>query len=373
MRVLIIDDEEDDFILTRDALRESQEGELELRWIADFETAQKAICQDEFDVVLLDYYLGAHTGLELLVYARQQLCKTPIILLTRWKDRTVDLAGMQAGAVDFLCKSELRPQELERAIRYAIERARLQLERDRESERLLDEYQRLQQVERVSSIGLLASSVAHEINNPLCGTIGLARALGERSMPEGQFREYLATLQDGLERMRGTMEGLLALVRGRSLPIARVDAADVIAACIRLGNSEARARQVAVLVSTVPPQALLSANFASLILVILNLFLNAVHATPPGGTVGLSVTEDPRRIGLCVKDSGAGLPKEVLTRLREPFLTVRSTGTDISLGLLLSNSIIKANKGEIDFMSEPERGTTITVWLPKAPSESAPL
>lgn len=373
MRLLIVDDDEDDFIITRDILRDTQVEALDLRWIADFDEAREAICTGGFDAVLLDYRLGAHTGLELLQLAQAHSCKTPMILLTALGDREVDVAAMRAGAADYLIKSELRPDLLERAIRYAVERARSQAALDALNQRLLHEHTMLLRAERLSSVGLIAASVAHEINNPLCGVMGLVKALRGRSLPDNKFNEYIKTIQDGLERMRGTVQGLLDLVRERPLEITRVDAAEVIEECLRLCGTSARKKQVEVKVSLQRSEAMVSVDRSRLAQVMLNLLLNAIYATPAGGTVEFTALRDGERIGLRVSDTGVGMPREVLERVCEPFFTTKPTGQGTGLGLAVVSSIVKAHKGELAIESTPGAGTTITVWLPGAPrSHAAP-
>lgn len=371
MRLLIVDDDEDDFIITRDVLRETQMESLDVRWIADFDEARDALCTGSYDAVLLDFRIGAHTGLELLQLAQAQRCKTPIILLTGLGDREVDVAAMRAGAADYLIKAELRPDLLERAIRYAVERARTQAALDALNQRLLHEHTMLLRAERLSSVGLIAASVAHEINNPLCGVMGLVKALRGRNLPENKFNEYIKTLQEGLERMRGTVQGLLDLVRERPLEITRVDAAEVIEECLRLCGVSARKKQVDLKVSLQRAEAMVHADRSRLAQVMINLLLNAIYVTPSGGSVEFSAVRDGDRIGLRVSDTGVGMPREVLERVCEPFFTTKPMGQGTGLGLAVVSSIVKAHKGELAIDSAPGVGTTITVWLPRAPRSQA--
>lgn len=372
MRVLIVDDDEDDFILTRDILtsrREIQSEALEVSWVASFDAATEALCHGGFDVVLLDYQLGSRTGLELLQMAQERQCRTPVILLTGLGDREVDVAAMRAGAVDYLIKADLRPDLLERSIRYAVERARTQSTLAALNQRLLDEHTMLLRAERLSSIGLIAASVAHEINNPLCGVMALIKGLRDRGMPESKFNEYMVTIQDGLERMRATVQGLLDFVRERPLAIARVDAMEVVEECVRLCGSAARKKPVELKVSLRPGEALVAADRSRLAQVLLNLLLNAIYATPAGGTIEFSAVNSTSegRCGLRVSDTGSGIPKEILARVCDPFFTTKPTGQGTGLGLAVVSSIVKAHKGELSIESLPNQGTTITVWLPAPP------
>ncbi|MBE9210985.1 response regulator [Nostoc sp. LEGE 06077] len=137
IRVLLIDDDEDDYILTRDWFGEFQAAGCELSWIDNYADAKQAIAQNQHDIYLVDYRLGIHNGLELLREAVANGCAAPIILLTGQGDREIDIEAMKAGAADYLEKSQLTAPLLERSIRYAIERKQTE-HKIREQAELLD-------------------------------------------------------------------------------------------------------------------------------------------------------------------------------------------------------------------------------------------
>jgi hypothetical protein len=122
VRVLLVDDDEDDYVLTRDWFSEMEGAKFELEWVASYKAAIDAIARHQHDVYLFDYRLGEHNGLELLREAMTKGCKAPIILLTGQGDHEIDVEAMKAGAADYLDKSQLGAPLLERSIRYAIER-----------------------------------------------------------------------------------------------------------------------------------------------------------------------------------------------------------------------------------------------------------
>jgi diguanylate cyclase (GGDEF)-like protein/PAS domain S-box-containing protein len=133
VKVLLIDDDEDQYVLTRALLTEIERDRYRLDWEPGYDAALAAIRAQAHDVYLLDYYLGARNGLELLREAVGGGCRAPIIMLTGLNDRDVDLEAMKVGAADYLNKGRLDEGLLERSIRYALERART-LEALRESE-----------------------------------------------------------------------------------------------------------------------------------------------------------------------------------------------------------------------------------------------
>jgi len=120
VRILLIDDDEDDYLLTRDLLTEIPNLDFELDWVSTYEAGLEALCQSKHDVFLVDYRLGQHTGLDLLRQAAHRSYSGPVILLTGQGEREVDMAAMEAGASDYLEKSRLDAAILDRAIRYAL-------------------------------------------------------------------------------------------------------------------------------------------------------------------------------------------------------------------------------------------------------------
>src|SRR5687768_2051989 len=114
VRILIVDDDEDDFILTKGFIQAIEDRKLDIQWCYNYKTALEQIATKKFDLYLVDYRLGAKTGLDLLKEAIQQGCEEPIILLTGKGNPNIDKQAMQIGAVDYLVKSELTTEKLER-------------------------------------------------------------------------------------------------------------------------------------------------------------------------------------------------------------------------------------------------------------------
>ena len=125
--VLLIEDDEDDYLITRDLLGDIRDGQYELKWAPTFEMGQQILEVEQIDVCLVDYHVGERSGLELVEEARRAGCPVPMILLTGVGHRDIDMAAMRAGAADFLEKGQLTPVLLERAIRFAISQSKSRL------------------------------------------------------------------------------------------------------------------------------------------------------------------------------------------------------------------------------------------------------
>jgi DNA-binding NarL/FixJ family response regulator len=119
-QVLMIDDDEADAMLVRHMVGKIPDGGCHLHWAGSYEQGLKVLGEIDWDVCLVDYQLGSHTGVEVVQESRSRGVETPFLLLTGVGNRTIDLQAMRAGVVGYLEKSRLCPLELERAIRYAM-------------------------------------------------------------------------------------------------------------------------------------------------------------------------------------------------------------------------------------------------------------
>lgn len=122
LKILLVDDDEDDYIITRDLLAEIKGNSFHLDWVETYQTALETIVRNQHDVYLIDYRLGERNGLELLSEVIARGSTAPLILLTGQGDRVVDVEAMRRGASDYLVKGAIDAPSLERSIRYAIER-----------------------------------------------------------------------------------------------------------------------------------------------------------------------------------------------------------------------------------------------------------
>ncbi len=377
IRVLLVDDDEDDAVLTRAMLREARDPRFDVDWVPFYDEALARMLRHAYQAYVVDYRLGARSGLELMLEAQVGGCSEPIILLTRQGTRHVDDEAMRAGAADYLVKDELTPPLLQRAIRHAVERAGSTLA-FRESE------ERLIQAQRLESLGRLVGSVAHDFNNLLTGIVGYASIL-DREIPfEHPGRHSLDEIRKAADLATRLTRQLLAYSRKQIVKRVPIDLNELID-----GLSDMLTRLIGEQLTLevrkgarVPP---VLADYGQLEQVLLNLVLNARDATPPGGQIIVSTDvvtvseeeaaqENIGRTGpfvrLTVEDTGEGMSPEVLSHLFEPFFTTKPIGKGTGLGLASTHGIVRQRGGFMRVTSEVGRGTSACVYLPEAQRES---
>lgn len=127
IRILLVDDDKDEYYILRALLDRIEDMVYELDWLYDYDKALNLMVSNEYDIYLLDYRLGIYNGIELMKDALNNGCDSPVIILTGQGERKIDIAAMRAGASDYMLKDEMQSHFLERSIRYAIERKKAQV------------------------------------------------------------------------------------------------------------------------------------------------------------------------------------------------------------------------------------------------------
>jgi DNA-binding response OmpR family regulator len=124
LEILIIEDDEDDYILLREMLNDIRGKDFEVEWLSNYQEASQVLARDCWDIILVDYDLGSGNGLDLIQKANKQGVKAPLIMITGRGRYELDVEAMNSGAADYLTKDTINPPMLERVIRYSLERSR---------------------------------------------------------------------------------------------------------------------------------------------------------------------------------------------------------------------------------------------------------
>lgn len=230
---------------------------------------------------------------------------------------------------------------------------------------LRDEQAKLVQAEKLSSIGLLASGVAHEVNNPLAGVKACVQALRNETIADSRRDEYWNTIQEGLTRIEQTVHSLLDFARQGPPARMRLRLFDVAVACLRLIAPALRHKNITIDNALQDARAMVSADQGQLMQAVLNVLLNAVQASPAGSIIRLTARFNVHRVGLCIADEGPGIPAAIRARVLDPFFTTKPAGEGTGLGLPVALGALRANGGDISIADGPGGGAEITLWLPE--------
>ena len=237
--------------------------------------------------------------------------------------------------------------------------------------RLHEAHRHLVRTERMASVGVMASGVAHEINNPITGIQNCVRRIRARPADAAQVEEYAEVMLAATEHIAGVVRGLLDFSRGGEPRRAEVDLRTVLDKALDLAGHRLEKRGVEI-ARTQPDRPVRTlGDDGRLTQVVVNLLLNAVDAMPEGGQVELRLSREGSDAVLRISDEGAGIPSEQLDRVFEPFFTTKQVGEGTGLGLAVSHGIVTDHGGSIGLQSVVGAGTVVTVRLPTAGGRDA--
>ena len=232
---------------------------------------------------------------------------------------------------------------------------------------------KLIQSEKHASIGRLAAGVAHEINNPLTGVLTYTYMLLKRNDIGDDIRADLETIADATKQVRKIVKGLLDFSRQTELNPESTDVNRLVRSAISLMEHQALVKGVSIKLNqgeNLPSLTLDQSQFQS---VLLNVLLNALDATDPGGAItistmiGLSSSDhDQKGVEISIADTGCGIPQEDLSKLFDPFFTTKELGKGTGLGLAVSLGIVQRHGGTIKVRSELGQGSIFSIWVPIA-------
>lgn len=470
IRIAIIDDDEDDYFIIADSISSIEGSQFTISWINNYDNAIRSLRAREFDIYLVDYRLGKHTGLELLQEARAAHLDEPIVLLTGKGNKDIDIKAMESGATDYLVKSELTTEKLERCIRYSLDRAaalkelkarenkyrnlftsskdavfianedllftevndaaaqlfggsardflntdfrkliREGAQKERfiecfESKRIINDME-LEitgtrethfcllsltylegsngdslihgilhdithikkaevanlQAQKLAANERLMRILAHEIRNPL-NNISLSVDhfdLMEEEDPEME-KNLIDIIRRNCLRINHIITELLNLTRPQELSFETHSIQEIVEECLAVNADRLELQKINVK-KEFPSEALeISADKPKLILALSNIVVNAIEAmkTSEGELTVAIVKNGNGGCHLSIKDNGSGIPEEYLSKLFEPFFTLKKNG--IGLGLAACYSIIQSHNASVRVESEVNKGTEFVV------------
>lgn len=222
----------------------------------------------------------------------------------------------------------------------------------------------LQEAERTARLGQLAATVAHEIGSPLQVLEGRARALLRTPDDPRRVARHAEILVRETERITRTVHQLLEITRPRAAEPGPVDLDLLVRRTVDLFELEAERTGIRweIRSGELPP---VFGHADRLQQVLVNLVGNALAASPPGGRITIGLRSESGRVALEVSDQGHGMAPEQRDRAFDPFYTTRAEQGGTGLGLAIVKRIVDDHGGQVDLISAPGEGTTVTMWLPQ--------
>jgi len=243
----------------------------------------------------------------------------------------------------------------------------------RRLERELADQARILHQDKMMSLGRLAASVVHEINNPLSGILNYSRLM-TRVLQQGEltserrdkFQRYLGVVETETSRCSQIVSNLLSFSRRSPAAFAPVDVAELLRRCILLSGHKLELSRIRLESNIQPDLPPVQGDFNQLQQCVINLIFNAIDAMPEGGTLTLAAQagESAQTVSIRVKDSGMGIPPEHLPSIFEPFFTTKSEGHGLGLGLSTVYGIVERHHGRVEARNPDKGGALFEITLP---------
>ena len=372
IKLLLIEDDEDDYVLTRTLLREIEGTTFDLTWISDYDSGLNELCTNSYAACLIDYRLGSQDGIRLIAEALQRGCDSAMILLTGQDDRQVDLAAMKAGAADYLSKLNLTASQLERSLRYSIERRRA----ERQRIALVHEQAARREAESANQAkDQFLATLSHELRTPLNAIMGWAQILQLGNVDQATLEQAVDAILRNAKAQAQLIEDLLdvsRIVSGKvRLELLPVNVTSVVDAAVDAVRLSAESKGVQLSWTSDGNVVPVLGDGTRLQQVVWNLLTNAIKFTPEGGQVSVAVGCENRQAKIVVSDTGKGIDAKflphVFDRFRQADSSTTRTHTGLGLGLAIVRHLVQLHGGAVKAESPGvNQGTTFTVVLPLA-------
>jgi len=368
INVLIVEDRATDAeMLVRELRRSGFEPQWKLVQTKDDYLAQ---LKNSPDVILSDYSMPHFNGLEAAKILRGSGLNIPFILISGTVGEEVAVEAMKHGATDYLLKDRIA--RLGSAVRRGLKEAAEHAERKKLEAQFIE-------AQKMEVIGHLAGGVAHDFNNILAVIMGYSELMQMEIKAADPMRGFVDEIRHAAERAKGLTHQLLVFSRRQTVELVVLDLNKVVAGMEKmLRRLVGETIELAVIPGRHVGRVKADAGYVGQVL--MNLVVNARDAMPNGGKIivgtdNVMLDEGDARvragatpgdyIKLTVSDTGNGMTDEVKAHLFEAFFTTKPKGKGTGLGLATCQTIVKQCGGHIEVTSQPEQGTSFSVYLPR--------
>ncbi|MFC1580497.1 ATP-binding protein [Thermodesulfobacteriota bacterium] len=369
------------------------------------QSALSTLSSKGFDLLVADLRLPDMDGMEVIKRVKDERPETEVIVITGYANTTSAVEAMKRGVKEYLPKP-FTDEELKTAVKTALHQRKEMLIKERgvpgkeklicgrevmkalqgtsedpawdrqKVEKPQQEYPdqaNLLQQHKMISLGRLAASVVHEINNPLAGILNYLRlmkkiirrgSLGQNYMEK--FQKYLDLVESETSRCAKILGNLLDFSRKSKMEFTEVNIQELLDKSIMLSQHKLDLQNIQIYTEIEQALPAVWGDFNQVQQCLINLIFNAIDAMPQGGTLTIGCAHNGGKgvVEIGVKDTGSGISPQDLPHIFDPFYTTKTEGKGLGLGLSTVFGIIDLHKGTISVESQPGKGTVFTIKLP---------
>ena len=401
IKILLVDDDEDDYIITREIIDDIPARNYRLDWTPSFTEALEIIAQKQHDIYLVDYRLGAHDGLELITKALEMGCTAPLILLTGQSDRETDERAMRLGASDYLVKGAISPNELERSIRYSIEHGKtlqeiqtlnteLEERVDKRTMQLAEAIKKLEKTNRSLQEAQLeirkalqkekelnelksrfVTIASHEFRTPLATVLSSASLIGKYKNTEDDDKrqKHVDRIKSAVSNLTSILNDFLSISRIEEGKIYNVPSSfNLEVFCLEITEELQGFVKDGQQIQYQHFGAQKTVNLDKQLMknILLNLLSNASKYSAENKLIYFTTETKNGALTITVKDEGIGIPEADKVHLFDPFFRAQNV-TNIQgtgLGLNIVKKYVDIMGGTLRYESALDQGTTFIVNFP---------
>lgn len=406
IKILLIEDDEDDVILLKATLAESDLEDYYLEWKSDYDEARKTINEEHFDVFLIDYNLGKKTGLDLMREVRAGDRMIPFILLTGVSIQKREQEALELGAYDFLVKGNITSDLIARSIRYAMKHSSTLTDLKKSEKEKFGLLEQQFTVQKSQALGTLVGGVAHDFNNILGGMIAATELLNIKLENNEELKNYSDSILTLGIRGKSVVQKLLTYIREQDTKTSVNDVNPIINEVVDMVKSMTSA---IINIEYYPSKepVFVHCDSTQIHQVIANIVINATQAIEESGNVDvvidpvfieggfaresqwlnqhamfhkvdakvvdgaiqpqlkIGLLEQGEYVRISIKDSGKGMDIDTIARITDPFYTTKQKAGGTGLGLATSRGIITALKGGMTVTSETDNFSKFEIYFPR--------
>ena len=385
LKVLVVEDNAVDKKLLQSMIPEFLPNPGDVQFADSLNSACHILNKMKIDVIILDLNLPDSQGLVTLTNIHQKYPEAAIVVNTGAFEEEIGLKTMSMGAQDFIVKGKYKAYALNKAIYYARERKRFEMELLAAYKRLQETQSQLIEAEKMNVVGSLASGIAHEVKNPLATILfGVAYLSETVQSADEKIKLTLTSIKESANRANDIITDLLDFASLARLNKTQQDINALLEKSLSLTKHQLDKQAIRVVREFDARLSPIFIDSNRIEQVLVNLILNAVHAMPSGGVLKLKTyqkildgevknTRNLKYKDLAVgapvvfieiEDNGTGIPDDKLDKVFDPFFTTRRAKGGVGLGLSVARNIVEMHEGGIWVENLKKTGTRAGVILP---------